>query len=145
MKRPVSLLSCLGLLVLVTAAQPAHAADFQAVVNSANPVVSLSSSQLGQLFLKKDTRWEGGAAVEPVDQTDGPVRSAFSEKAHGKSVAAVKSYWQRQIFSGRATPPPELSSDAEVLAFVRSHAWAVGYVSAGIPVGSGVKVVRLSD
>ncbi len=144
MKRPAILLSCLGLLVLMTAARSSSAADFQVVVHSANPVESLSSGELGQLFLKKNTRWEGGAATEPIDQADGAVRNAFSERVHGKSVGAIKSYWQRQIFSGRATPPPELSSDSEVLAFVRSHPWAIGYVSAGVSAGNGVKVVRLS-
>jgi hypothetical protein len=38
-----------------------------------------------------------------------------------------------------------MSSDAEVLAFVRSHAGAVGYVSSAAAVGDGVKVVRLSE
>ena len=84
--------------------------------------------------------------MEPADQAaDSSVRSAFSMKVHGKSVGAVKSFWQRQFFSGRATPPPELSSDEEILSFVRSHPGAIGYVDAGVQVGSGVKAVRLSD
>ena len=146
MKRLAILMSCLGLLVLVTTAQPASAAGFKVVVNSDNPVDSATKAELGQIFLKKDTRWDSGATVEPVDQASGSaVRAAFSQKAHGKSANAVISYWQRQIFSGRATPPPELSSDAEVLSFVRSHPWAIGYVSASASIGDGLKVVRLAD
>lgn len=40
-------------------------------------------------------------------------------------------FLQQQIFSGRATPPAELASDAEVIAFVARTPGAIGYVSAG--------------
>jgi hypothetical protein len=46
-----------------------------------------------------------------------------------RSVAAVKSYWQQRIFSGRALPPPELDSEEEVVLYVLTHPGAVGYVS----------------
>jgi ABC-type phosphate transport system substrate-binding protein len=122
------------------------AADFKVVVHANNPTAGLSAAQVGRLLLKKDTRWESGEAVEPVDQSaKSTVRVVFSTEIHHKDVGAVKSYWQQQVFSGRATPPPEMSSDAEVLAFVRSHAGAVGYVSSAAAVGDGVKVVRLSE
>ena len=127
-------------------AGPARAADFKVVVHASNPISTLSTADLGQIFLKKNTRWATGSAVEPVDQAgDSGVRAAFSAKAHGKSVGAIKSFWQRQIFSGRATPPPELSSDADVLAFIRSHPWAIGYVAAAAPTGDGIKAVQVSD
>lgn len=146
MRHTAILMSFLGLLVLLPGARTAAAADFKIVVNASNPIETAKAAELGQLFLKKDTRWDSGATVEPVDQASGSaVRASFSKVAHGKSVNAVTSYWQRQIFSGRATPPPELSSDAEVLSFVRSHPWAIGYVSASASVGDGLKVVRLAD
>jgi ABC-type phosphate transport system substrate-binding protein len=145
MKRLAAVLTlCLGLLVVAATAQPASAAGFKVVVNDANPVVSLSKADVGKLFLKKDTRWESGATVEPVDQVgDSAVREVFSKQIHNKAVGAVKSYWQRQIFSGRGTPPPELSSDGEVISYVKSHPWAIGYVDAGAGVGQGVKVVKV--
>jgi ABC-type phosphate transport system substrate-binding protein len=146
MKRLVILMSCLGLVGLVTGAEPASAADFKVVVNASNPTASLGAAQLGRLFLKKDTRWESGETVEPVDQSaKSTVRAAFSTDVHHKDVGSIKSYWQQQIFSGRGTPPPEMSSDAEVLAFVRSHAGAIGYVSSAAAVGDGVKAVRLTE
>jgi len=147
MKRLAAVLtSCLGLLVLAATAQPASAADFKLVVNDGNPVVTLGKAEVGRLFLKKDTRWESGSTVEPVDQVSGSsVREEFSEEIHSKAVGAVKSYWQRQIFSGRGTPPPELSSDGEVIAYVKSHPWAIGYVTADAAVGQGVKVVKVVD
>jgi len=86
-------------------------------------------------------KWDDGAAVTAVDQTDkAAVRESFTTAIHGKPVAAIKSYWQQQIFSGRDVPPVEKSSDAEVIAFVHNNRDAVGYVSADTPV-SGVKVI----
>ena len=94
------------LLPLMFASNPATAADFKVVVNAANPVDTVSSVQLGQFFLKKNTRWENGSPIEPVDLAGAStIRADFSQKAHGKSASAVKSYWQRQIYSGRVSAP----------------------------------------
>jgi ABC-type phosphate transport system substrate-binding protein len=144
MRRAILSLAVLG--VLCAAGMPsAAAADYKVVVNAANPVDSIAVSRLERLFLKKDTRWENGETVEPVDQSvKTAVRSVFTSEVHGKDVGAVKCYWQKQVFSGRGTPPPEMSSDAEVLAFVRSHPGAVGYVSSGAAVGDGVRTVTLT-
>jgi ABC-type phosphate transport system substrate-binding protein len=146
MRRALYVVAALGALWLLAAAPSVAAADFKVVVNSANAVASIAPQTLERLFLKKDTRWESGDAVEPVDQSSkASVRVAFSAQVHRKDVGSIKSYWQQQVFSGRGTPPPELSSDAEVLAYVRSHAGAVGYVSSAATVADGVKVVRLAE
>lgn len=146
MKRTILLVAAAAILLGGVFVEPVHAQSFKVVVHSSNPVRSLSADQASAFFLKKVTRWNDGSEVEPVDLSDGSaVRSAFSEAVHGKSIAAVKSYWQKMIFSGRATPPPELSNDAEVLAFIRSNPGAIGYVSAGASVGSGLAVVEIGN
>jgi hypothetical protein len=53
-----------------------------------------------------------------------------------RTVAAVRSYWQQRIFSGRDVPPPELDSDASVIAYVERTPGAVGYVSGDAKLGS---------
>jgi ABC-type phosphate transport system substrate-binding protein len=82
------------------------------------------------VFLKRTTRWNDGEAIRPVDQRpDSTARRRFSETILQRSVAAVKSYWQQRIFSGRDLPPPELDSDDAVVSYVTKHRGAVGYVS----------------
>lgn len=138
----VPILAVVAVLLVPTAAR---AATYKLVVNASNPVSSVTAAQAEKLFLKKVTRWDTGGEVQPVDLADSSsVRATFSEEILGKDVPAVKSYWQRMIFSGRATPPPELSSDAQVLEFVRSNRGAIGYVAAGTAVGDGVKAVELT-
>ena len=118
-----------------------QAAGYKVIVNPANPATTLAKKDVSALFLKKKVKWDDGAAVTAVDQTDkAAVRESFTTSIHGKPVAAIKSYWQQQIFSGRDVPPVEKSSDAEVIAFVRNNRDAVGYVSEETPV-SGVKVI----
>jgi len=130
---------------LASARQPD--ADFVVVVSASNPVTSVTRDQASKLFLKKVPSWDNGRGdVVPVDQPEGsPVREAFTKAVLHKSVAAVKSYWQQQIFSGRGVPPTEKPSDGDVLSFVRSNPNAIGYVSASASVGGGVKVVNVVD
>ena len=145
MRKTLFSLAVLAVLSVAGTAPSVAAADFKLVVNAANPVANLATPQAERLFLKKDTRWESGETVEPVDQSARTsVRTAFTTQVHGRDVGAIKSYWQKQVFSGRGTPPPEMSSDAEVLAFVRSHPGAVGYVSGAATIGEGIKVVTLT-
>ena len=119
--------------------------SFRVIVHPSHPASEMPQIEVSRLFLKKTTRWSHGAKVLPVDQLPrSAVRAAFSEEVLRKDVDSVKSYWQAQLFSGTATPPPELSSDAEVVAFVAGNAGAIGYVSAGTAV-EGVKVLKLND
>ena len=121
-------------------------APYRIVVHASNPVAQLSRADAGKLFLKKTRVWPGGQAVEPVDLAEGSgIRKAFSSEVVGKDVAAVRSYWQQQLFTGRGVPPVVKTSDAEVLAFVAAHPGAIGYVSAGAELPDGVKAVRVGS
>ena len=118
---------------------------YRVIVNAANAVESMPRGDVAKLFLKKTVAWPGGEPVVPVDRAeDADVRRAFSKGVLGKDVGAVKGYWQQLIFTGRAVPPIEKATDAEVVAFVAANAAAIGYVSAGAPLGAGVRVLKVS-
>jgi ABC-type phosphate transport system substrate-binding protein len=132
--------------VFLLLATVAEASEVKVIVHGSNPVETITREKLSDLFLKKTTRWETGRAVTPVDQPDSAsIREEFSRKFLSKEVAWVKSYWQKMIFSGRATPPAELSSDAEILAFIRSNPDSIGYVSAGAPQTAGIKILHVKE
>lgn len=133
---------------LAVTCSPVRAADpeFKVVVNSANTTASISKNQLSRCFMKQTNTWINGQAVMPVDlSAASPVRAAFSKAIHDRDVNAIKSFWQRQIFSGRGVPPPEKATDAEVLAFVGANPGAIGYVSADAQVGANHKVLQVTD
>lgn len=123
-------------------AQPG--ADYQVIVHTSNDVSAISKDEISKLLLKKKTRWDDGTDAEPVDlDSNSSVREAFSRDVHGRSVASIKNYWQRQIFSGREVPPPEVATDAEVVDFVRSREGGIGYVSPNARL-SGVKTIDVT-
>ncbi len=138
----------LVMLTMIASIIPAIAAgqDFKIVINEANSTSSISKDDLSRCFMKQANIWISGQPVIPVDQAaSSDVRQAFSGAVHGRDVSAVKSFWQRQIFSGRGVPPAEKASDQEVLAFVRANPGAVGYVSSDTDVSAGVKVLEIAD
>jgi len=133
-----------GVLLSATASPAAEPPTYWIIVNTSNPVATLGRDEVSRLFLRKASIWPGGRIVLPVDQIDSaPVREAFSKDIHRRSIAAIKSFWQQMIFSGRAVPPPELSSDAGVVAYVKAHPGAIGYVTEN-PTDGGVRVLAIS-
>jgi ABC-type phosphate transport system substrate-binding protein len=117
---------------------------FVVIVNTANPVDSISADQLSKIFLKKIRQWEGNRAIHVVEQrTSARIRSVFAEQIHRRSVSAVSAYWQQQIFSGRAVPPPERSADSEIVDYVAGSIDAIGYVAPGTALGPNIKAIRV--
>lgn len=141
MKRALMLLA---LALAVFPASRVQAQEFQIVVNASVGIDAISKKDLSKVFQKKASKI-GGVKAAPVDLDKGSdVRKAFSKAVHGRSVNAIESYWQQQIFAGKNVPPDQKAGDADVLDYVRSTPGAVGYVSAGAAVGDGVKVITIS-
>ena len=117
---------------------------FTLIVHPTNPVTTLRAAVVSKLFLRKQTKWPNGQPVEPVDQVESsPVRRKLSPAIHGMDVPGVKSFWQEVVFSGRGEPPPERTSDAAVIAYVRANPNAVGYIGETTPADS-VKVITVT-
>lgn len=138
----------IAILLLVLAAAGAAGAGegppFRLVVNSANPVSSLSKDEASKIFLKKVEEWGDGTKIVPIDQAEeSPIRADFCRWVHGRKLAAIRSYWQQAYFSGNRTPPPWMSSDESVLQFIATNPRAIGYVSAAVPLAANVKSVQL--
>ena len=134
---------CMLLLTFAGASHAQEGEGYEVIVNYSNPVSSLRTAYVSDLFLGKIGRWDHGEDVASVDRSaHSPVRARCARSVHHRSVSAVKSHWQQMIFSGRGVPPPELGSDAEVVAFVQRDPGAIGYVSNSASL-NGVKVVEI--
>lgn len=135
------LAALLGLAFLFAAQRGLAQGGWKLIVHPSVTVDAVSREQLARLYLKKGIRWSDGRSAVPVDQSEGSaVRAAFTRDVLAKTPNEVKSYWQQQIFTGRAAPPAVRGSDAEVVRFVAQTSGAVGYVSAAAEVRD-VKVV----
>lgn len=132
----------LGAALALTAA--ASHAEVVVIVNPKNPAASLTAEQVAAIYLGNAISFPDGGSVALADQPEAAgVRSEFYQKATGRSVAQVKATWARITFTGKATPPKELKSDAEVKAFVASDPKAIGYVDSSAVDGSVKAVLKL--
>lgn len=123
--------------LLVAAAVGATAANAEVVVvvHPSNPAASMSSAEVADVFLGKST------ALSPVDQPESSAaRGEFYQKITGKDAAQVKAIWTRLIFTGKATPPKEAATSADVKKAVAADPKAVGYIEKSA-IDSSVKVV----
>lgn len=112
-----------------------------AVVVAADSTATASPAEISRIFLGKLKKFGDGSKVEIVYATEGSAtRSEFDEKALGKSPSQIKAYWSKLLFSGKGTPPEELSSDAEIKAKVTSGGGVIGYIDAASVDGT-VKVL----
>ena len=131
----------LGHWALMAQEQP----SFKVITHPANPVTSLSKTQVSKILLKKVSKWDDGQRVRAVDQGGkDSVREVFTKEIHGRSLSSIQRYWQRQVFSGKDVPPPELAGDSEVVEFVSKTAGAIGYVSPDAEL-DGVKIVTVTE
>lgn len=115
-----------GSLLLPVAADAAIAV----VVHPSNQT-SMTQEDLARLYTGKLSAFTDGSSAVPVNLADSvPLRSEFDQKALGRSSSQVKAFWSKLVFTGKGTPPKEVSSDSEVLTLVANNPNIIGYVSA---------------
>jgi ABC-type phosphate transport system substrate-binding protein len=128
------LLPALILAASGAAAVPASA-ETVVIVNKANPATRMFSEQASQFFLGKSTMFT------PVDQAEGShIRNDFYQKVADKDAAQVKALWSKLVFTGKATPPKEYKSNADVKKAVADDPKAIGYIDKSA-VDDTVKVI----
>lgn len=122
-----------ALSALILAAAPAFA-EVVVVVNPAN-TDAISKDQIASVYLGKST------AFTPIDQSDGSaIRGEFYKKVADKDVSQAKALWSKLVFTGKASPPKEVGSSADVKKAVAANPKAIGYIEKSA-VDATVKVV----
>ena len=153
MKRTCAPIAAIALLALLgSLPSAAQGPQVRIIVHADNPVSEISSKELGKIFLGKSKLWETwrehgeSIRIQPVDQAaKSELRNTFSNDVLGSDTNRIRSYWHRQVFSGQGVPPEEMSSDEEVLDFVRLNPGAIGYVWAATPLWEGIRSLVISD
>jgi len=122
-----------ALAALVLAAAPAFA-EVVVIVNPANGD-AVSKDQIANVYLGKST------AFTPIDQSDGSaIRGEFYKKVADKDASQAKALWSKLVFTGKATPPKEVGSSADVKKAVAANPKGIGYIEKSA-VDASVKVV----
>ncbi|TDK67287.1 phosphate ABC transporter substrate-binding protein [Sapientia aquatica] len=111
------------------------------VAGAKSTIPTLTKDQVASLYVGSSFVLPNGASVGLLDQPDGAdVRKQFYSKITDKSASQIKSTWSRLTFSGKGTPPKEVSNSADVKKQVSSNLSDIGYIEKSAVDGS-VKVL----
>jgi len=139
MKRGMTIfLLAVAALLLVDAAR----AQVLVIANPSVKSADVSKGDLKDVFTGASTSFKDGGAVSPVVLKGGPVNDEFLSTYVGKNDTAFKAGWRSLVFSGQATMPKALDSEAAVVEYVAHNAGAVGYIGKAAP-HEGVKVLSV--
>ena len=130
MKRQTVLLMTAATLVFTSVT---HAAEVKIIANPSVSAASVSADELKHIFLLEKSALADGSRVEPVVAKGGPTHDAFLREYLSKTDSALQTYYRSLVFTGKASMPKTLASEAEVAAFVAKTKGAIGYVSTGTP------------
>jgi ABC-type phosphate transport system substrate-binding protein len=127
---------------LLCAVTAANAGDIKIIVNPSVGSAAVSTDDLKGVFLATKSSLSDGSHVEPVLLKAGAVHESFLKDYVGKTDAAFETYYRSLVFTGKASMPKALGSDAEVVAYVAKTKGAIGYVSAAAAT-PGVKTLEV--
>ncbi len=100
------------------------------VVNSRNPVNSLSKEQVQRYFLLTEKKWPGGEKVKPLGLKDDlPTKNNFISSILGLSQSAYSRHWLRAKQRTGEVEPRRVKSEIFVSRIVGSGLNSIGYVS----------------
>ncbi len=127
--------------ILIITAGTCFSQNYKVIVNDKSPISSMTKKELSEIFYKKKKKWPDGQRIVPIDLTSSSsVRADFTKDIHGKSVAAIRNYWQQAAFSGAGIAPVEKASEEDVIEYIKTHPGAIGYISGSINT-AGVKTI----
>ena len=120
--KPIPFLATAALL-LTLGASAALAGDVFVITHSG---LALQAGDVRDVFVG-DKQIEGAVKLVPIDNLS--AQKEFLEKVIKVDSAKYSAIWAKKGFRDGLNPPTVKSSDAEVIAAVRSTPGAVGYVS----------------
>lgn len=116
----------------------AVSAEVAVIVHPSNQQ-AINETYLKNLFTGKQKSFPDGSPAIVLNLPEGDSQqSLFNEKALGKSNAQLKAYWSKVIFTGKGTPPKEVTA-AEMLNLVATNPSTIGVID----VSQADKAVRI--
>jgi ABC-type phosphate transport system substrate-binding protein len=117
-------------------------AQVAVIVNPGVKAAEVSKGDLKDVFTGASTSLKGGGRVTPVLQKGGSAHDVFLSTFVGKNDTAFRADWRSLVFSGQATMPKSMDSDAAVVEYVAHTPGAIGYISK-FAAHDGVKVLTV--
>jgi len=117
-----------GIALSLSALSPALA-EVAVVVGPKTGSPALTKEQASAIFMGKSASLPSGTPVVLFDLPESnPLRDEFYTKITGKSAAQVKAHWAKMSFTGKGTPPKEVSNSGELKRTVAGVSGGIGYI-----------------
>ena len=99
----------------ITLASFSGMAEISVIVNNDN-ASTLDEKLVKRIYLGKAKSFPAGGKVTALTlKDDAPVSEAFRQNVLKKSNSQYKSHWSKLAFTGKGTPPTEVSSESEMI------------------------------
>lgn len=94
---------------------PCARAEVVVVVAANSPIHKLDRQQVADIFLGRVRAWPSGATITPLELAEtSPEYAQFHATVTEKPGFRIKAYWSRMVFAGKALPPAQLNTAAEI-------------------------------
>ena len=125
-------MSCLFFIVtFLFIIQPSLAEEILVVASKELLESSLTKEQVKEAFLGSKIRSDSGVKIEAIDrkQYPGTLRDQFYLALLGMNSTQLKSYWSRQIFTGRGFPPKLMDDFSAIKKELINNVGSITYIS----------------
>ncbi len=108
----------------------AKAEPLAVIVNTDNPVNSLSFKKIRMIYHDETIVWSGGKKINAYDlSVKSPERALFSKKIMGKSPDKIAEEWANKKITDSSKNQPRVVSKMELVLYrVKKDKFAIGYV-----------------
>lgn len=115
--------------LFLTSAVGAVQAEVVVVVSAKNSLNSLTPNQLADIFLGKTEELPNGVSVAAVDQGENSrEKEEFYRRYLNRSLAQIRAYWAKQIFTGKGEPPREFDNIEQLKRYVAANPNSIAYL-----------------
>jgi len=111
------------------------------IVSSESTIAKIDAAALQAVFLGLLTQEPELRALKPLDLSTGDTRDFFYQNLVGRNRHQMQSYWSRMSFTGRGTPPQEVTPEHLMSELVKNPA-LIAYLPIE-NVSTGMKVLML--
>jgi ABC-type phosphate transport system substrate-binding protein len=119
-------------------------AEVRIAVNASSPLTVIQKSTLTKIYLNGKSRWDQGGTITPCILKYGPAHEEFLSKYISKSPHQFRTFWKKQVFTGKGSMPKEFSSENELLSYIANHPGSIGYIS-DAETSEQIKILTISD
>ncbi|MCC4115458.1 DUF1153 domain-containing protein [Aromatoleum toluclasticum] len=124
-------------------APPCVFAQIVIVAGAHSPLPELALEQAEQFYLGRAHTLPDGSVVTLADLPPGSIRDHFYQQLTRKNYSQIRAYWSRMVFTGRALPPQQADSVAELRQWLAAQPNLIGYMPAAEADGRVKVLLRL--